>query len=621
MSDVADKDGPSSAGEPPTYAAFSPAFSAAAFPAQRNTVVIHQKSPLLLATPPQVTRALAYSHPFILLLNNTFGLLSWTTDDPWESFLLVAVFWGLTSYGDIVLRWTGPLLLAIGLMLGMYCRRFSPLSTSFTKPSGTSHTRNSSSTDFAKVDNKSSSGADTKSTRHHKSLDSILSTLTTLTHRCNILVTPFIQLTDFLSTQRTATSSTTSPALAALFLRLLALTPVWFALTLPPLRIVTTKRVVLTLGTLILTWHSRPAKVSRVVLWRSRTIRRLCGWITGLTFPGSSSDSSQTLKPSHALARSTSHKALKSLYNKNGKSNSPGIGTGSCIHFTFSLFENQRRWLGIGWTASMLAYERSPWTDEELNPTAPKDDFRLPGVDGGVAVWRWAEGCEWRLEIDDTGETQSEHSGKSDGESVKSGKGRDREKSSDGPPSAWVYTDTKWRYPRREQDGWGKYTRRRKWVREAELVDAELSETPIELEGSSPPPLPPRPLGHTRSNSSLHVESSSSTAMGGKNDESKSGLCTPSGTPVGSPAKKGWFGRRQTYGQPSNISPGTQGESSFNSGMSPSSSREDKDSIKSVLERDDDSQDDGYIPLHLRGRQGTVAADWGVGDDVGLSLG
>src|SRR6195952_122189 len=94
---------------PPTYAAFSPTSTSgySATSKQRSTIIVHKKSPLLVATPPQITRALAHSHPFLLPLNRLVGLLSWSTDDPWESFLLVATFWGVTLYGSHIIRYAG----------------------------------------------------------------------------------------------------------------------------------------------------------------------------------------------------------------------------------------------------------------------------------------------------------------------------------------------------------------------------------------------------------------------------------------------------------------------------------------------------------------------------------
>jgi hypothetical protein len=68
------------------------------------------------------------------------------------------------------------------------------------------------------------------------------------------------------------------------------------------------------------------------------------------------------------------------------------------VKFTFILYENQRRWVGLGWTTSLFAYERAAWTDEHLNPAPPKDEFELPDVEGGGARWRWAEGSKWLVE-------------------------------------------------------------------------------------------------------------------------------------------------------------------------------------------------------------------------------
>jgi hypothetical protein len=65
-----------------------------------------------------------------------------------------------------------------------------------------------------------------------------------------------------------------------------------------------------------------------------------------------------------------------------------------------------------------------------------------------------------------------------------------------GDGEGWWYYDNKWRDGRRGVDGWGKYTRRRKWVRRAELVEVDEEQTEVkgrkELVKRVPPPLPPR---------------------------------------------------------------------------------------------------------------------------------
>lgn len=356
---------------PPTVAAFSPTTCTSAATKQRSTVLVHRKSPLLVATPPAVTRALAFSHPFILPLSQIVGLVTWSTGDPWESFLVLAGFWATTLYGDDAIRWAGPVVLVSLIILGMYSRRYSPLSSTGWTPS-------------QKLTSDKKRQQQESNAKHQKSLDEILDTMNTFTSRCNIFMEPLMQLTDFLSTQRTATSATTRPALTSLFIRILFVSPIWILLTAPPLYILTTRRVFLCVGTIILSWHSRPARVSRTILWRSLSIRRTISIITGLRFGEPAGRQAPPLPPRQKTQQDMANSML---------SNEP-----SGVRFTFVVFENQRRWLGIGWTTTLLAYERAAWTDEHLNASDPKDDFQLPQVDHGSARWRWVRGSEWQVE-------------------------------------------------------------------------------------------------------------------------------------------------------------------------------------------------------------------------------
>lgn len=504
----------------PTYAIFSPATLSSTNPStasaakRRSTILVHQKSPLLLATPPQITRALAYSHPFLLPLNNVIGLLTWTTGDAWESFLLVAFFWAVVLYGDFLVRATGPLILVLILIMGMYGRRFSPLSSSgwsepglgagdstgvATDAKGAKTLKKSKSKNLlvdglpeknTKTENgtaatptaghkrNQSSMSEATNTRHQKTLDEIVETLKEFTARCNILLEPLLELTDFLSTQQTATSATTRPALTTLFVRILLCTPFWFSLTLPPLRIITTRRVILFFGTIILTWHARVMRVTRAILWRSATIRKFLTLITGLQFEipvkagatttatpsadaantvSSSAVSTKTKSSAAGTIKATRHESelTKALRRARG-----GQDTG--VRFTFIIYENQRRWVGLGWTTSLFAYERPAWTDEHNNAVPQRDEFELPEVeDGSNMRWRWVEGSRWKV----------------DGVPDEAVMAEDREKEwdYDGPGGkvGWIYYDNKWQNGRRGQDGWGKWTRRRKWYRDAELVEAD----------------------------------------------------------------------------------------------------------------------------------------------------
>lgn len=405
---------------PTTTAAFSPVSLSHASSAnrQRSTIIVHQKSPLLIATPPQITRSLAYSHAFLLPLNKFVGLLTWTTDDSWESFVLVAFFWAVVLYGGVILRWAGPVVVVLGLILGMYSRRYSPLSS--TGLTGEKQKKGHKRED-----------SEATNVKHQKSLDDIVETLKEFTARCNLLLDPLIQLTDFLSTQRTATSATTRPALTTLFLRIILVTPLWILLTLPPLRIITTKRIILTTGTLVLTWHSKPTRVSREVLWRSSFIRRVSAAVTGLRFVTKPATPNPSLRQNNSEEKPPLPPRKKKDYYEEASLAASAANKrrphASGVKFTFILYENQRRWVGLGWTTSLFAYERASWTDEHLNPAPSKDEFELPDVEGGNARWRWVKGSKWFVE----GATEQDEGGTNATSEARNG------------GQGWIYYDNK----------------------------------------------------------------------------------------------------------------------------------------------------------------------------------
>ncbi|RYP89405.1 hypothetical protein DL769_000056 [Monosporascus sp. CRB-8-3] len=493
---------------PPTYASFSPAnlSSATSAAKRKSTVLVHQKSPLLLATPPQITRALAYSHPFLLPLNKLVGLLSWTTGDPWESFLLLVVFWAVVQYGDVLLRFAGPIVAVIGLIVGMYGRRYSPLSSSgWTEnpnTAGKEARRNGGVTGGHQR-----GGSEMTSTRHQKTLDEIVDTVKVFTTRCNILMEPFLEMTDFLSTQRTATSATTRPALTTLFVRILGITPIWILLTLPPLRIITTKRVVLVFGTLALTWHSSVCRISRTLLWRSATIRRIARGVTGLPFE--IPETAKTTSPNGCPVETSTVKVgtedgvkkPSSALTAALKRNRSGLKD-SGVRFTFILYENQRRWVGLGWTNSLFAYERAAWTDEQNNPMPSKDAFELPEVEDAPAKWRWVEGSKWRVDgVPEMDEAAYE---------------------TDAARNGWIFYDNKWQTGRRGQDGWNRWTRRRKWYRDAELVeksDDEHQDPTPTSPSPEPPTLQPRSAAQAAADSRSADASSSLSRLSSSNPE------------------------------------------------------------------------------------------------------
>jgi hypothetical protein len=555
-----------------TIAAFSPNQQTATRHRNR-AVVIHQKSPLLVSTPPQITRALAYSHPFILPLNALAGLVTWTTGDPWESFLFVASFWFITLYLDTILRWTGPLV-AIGLIVvGMHSRKYNPLSST------------NWSSSLEKGRRRSSSTTSSNALPPRKSLDEILETLRVFTNRCDVLMDPFIQFTEFLGTQTSATSALSRPALTSLFLRLMAITPLWIILALPYIGIITTTRVTLIIGTIGLTWHSVPARVSRTILWRSHSIRYLASLATGLQLThhaGLTIPPGAAYHTDSAVARSLQKPASGDLQEAKAEG----------VSFTFAIYENQRRWVGLGFTANLLPAERQAWTEEHGNTCADLQHFTLPSTNSDTIQWRWVEGSEWRVDPSWTDDTSNPSSSSPSPPS-------DTKTTSATPASGegWIYYDNKWRGGSKSDDTWTKWTRRRRWIRDAALVEVVPTLDPAHPD-QSPAPLSPVATGRDLPSSAparARTTSSSTT------------------TPT---AKKGWFGKNNnanntTTAKSSNTKSDIDPDDSALSAAS--SSDVEKSSAKNRRLR---TEEDVHTPLRFR----EEGIDRSIGDGLAEGL-
>ncbi|RFU80759.1 peroxin 23 [Trichoderma arundinaceum] len=609
------------AAPPPTYAAFSPVTLSATTPSRnsrRSTVLVHQKSPLLLATPPQITRALAYSHPFLLPLNTFVGLLTWSTGDPWQSFLLLSAFWAVVLYGDVVLMRAGPIVVAMGLIAGMYGRRYSPLSSSgWTEPArvtkdaaaskkaganGGSHLEE---TPNGKQSGHTRARSEITNTKHQKTLDEIVDTLKEFTGRCNVLMDPLLEMTDFLSTQRTPTSATTRPALTAMFMRLLIVTPFWVALTMSPWRIITTRRVVLLAGTLVLTWHARVMRVSRAIIWRSATVRKLAGAVTGLHFESpprtTSGDGAKVKESQMSKASSLGSSSLKVNHRRNGDVNgSKSAG----VKFTFIIYENQRRWVGLGWTSSLFAYERPAWTDEHNNTVPQRDEFELPEVEDGSRMrWRWVEGSRWRVD----GVPDEQGAVDYDGPEGKNG---------------WIYYDNKWQNGRRGLDGWGRWTRRRKWYRDAELVEvdeSQLPQLPHELDATET-----APSIHSTSYSTANEKMRAEPVVSRPDedqvaDDLNSKVADDTISLHSTSSSRFWptLRRRTTDRSGDSLRLDSQRQEKRRSGSQ--RPRRTSDVASDIVAEDDTSGIGISVALELQ-KQGKEGGQWGIGDEARMSL-
>jgi hypothetical protein len=114
------------------------------------------------------------------------------------------------------------------------------------------------------------------------------------------------------------------------------------------------------------------------------------------------------------------------------------------LRFAFTVYENQRWWMGLDWTAALLPGERPSWCSASQAALPPPAAFALPAptttflsVDGvpdareqRTATWAWAE-PEWRVVVRRDGESPVNVEDTENSEEITDADG-------------WVYGDNKW---------------------------------------------------------------------------------------------------------------------------------------------------------------------------------
>ncbi|PPQ89576.1 hypothetical protein CVT25_012248 [Psilocybe cyanescens] len=271
-------------------------------------------------------------------------------------------------------------------------------------------------------------------------------------------------------------------------------------------------RVVCALGgTVLLTWRAPWAIVLRATAWRSAWLR----WSVYKTWAFLSGEA----LPERVYSFQPSTNSLTPVQS---------------LRFLFTIYENQRWWVGLDWTAALLPGERPSWCSASQHPLSPPNAFSLPpnttiylpDDKGGrlkrTATWKWEE-PEWRVvvrknggglsrverplpsikdespnssrllkaagRLRDSGSTATVNSS-AVSDTNKSTMGtsdvdfdsQDCKDTSEEEPltdvDGWVYGDNKWE-GQSNRGGMGKYTRYRRWTRvavvfeEVETVSAE----------------------------------------------------------------------------------------------------------------------------------------------------
>ena len=162
-----------------------------------------------------------------------------------------------------------------------------------------------------------------------------------------------------------------------------------------PIASLTVRHVLLITGVIVLTWCSPWATLLRMAVWRSAFVRR---HVMSLV---------RVLSGSESLAASL----YTTTVTPQPKPEQPGPPkTSHETAFVFEIYENQRWWIGLDWTAALLPHERPSWSDSDNEAVAPPASFslpagtcvmmpssRFPGKDDcRKSEWRWVD-SEWHV--------------------------------------------------------------------------------------------------------------------------------------------------------------------------------------------------------------------------------
>lgn len=402
-------------------------------------------SPMFSSTPPMISKTLVKFYPYLILFDNILSVITWTGDNIWYSVLVTFIYVAVVFYINQLIRYFGHIII-VSLLLG-----------------------------YSKLDKYIELVV-----FENPTLEDINNVMNRVSYKFDLLLLPLNNL-KLENVER-------------LLLTAVIVSPVHILLSfliLPP------QKFLLIAGLFVITYHSPWSKVTRRLLWKFQFIRKLMFYITGLNSGGinskdegilaavqkqvnkisniqdfngnsmlhfqfSNSDSESNNENMNSFNNVTKYDGSKinNSNTGNGLLDSDTneirqiIEKGKPIKFTYVLYENQRHWIGAGWKDSMLSYERAPWTDEFLNDALPPDQFKLPNDNNGMK-WQWIDKT-WRLDLTNDG-------------AISISSGKKKTTADPTPDEGYIYYDNQWKKPSIEES-FSKYTRRRRWVRTAELV-------------------------------------------------------------------------------------------------------------------------------------------------------
>ncbi|CAI8503392.1 unnamed protein product [Hanseniaspora opuntiae] len=328
-------------------------------------------SPLLVSTPKSVSKTLIRLYPYLIVCDRILSLVTWTSDDIWASIFMVLTYISICLYYKLVVTYLGHLLCVLLLFI------------------------------YSQLDKYVGEQMEA-----YPTLDDIVYTVSSVSSKFDLLFSPVTVLNN--------------DELRRLFITTLFLSPFYIVIT---VFFLPKEKLVLTLGVIALSYHSRYSKLARHILWRFKIVRLICVYITGLDIDGING-----IKKASSYAKSSS--LFATVHKKLLKSKKNGIDGEEDLS---DMLKNNKP---IRYT--YVALREVPIL-----------------LFNATMGWRWVD-KGWRLDLSNDNTIDLPKTIKPTIANPK-------------PDEGWVYYDNTWKKPSVE-DTYSKYTRRRRWVRTAELI-------------------------------------------------------------------------------------------------------------------------------------------------------
>ncbi|EJS43720.1 pex31p [Saccharomyces arboricola H-6] len=357
-------------------------------------------SPLLTSTPKTVSRSLVRLYPYLIVVDNFLSIITWSNDNVPANLFTIFIFTICVLYFGFITKYFGHLMI-VGIIWVYLLIDKHVQETMASCPS----------------------------------LDDIIHVMDRVSMKSSAVLSPITILS--------------AQDVRRLLFTIAFLSPVYIFLT---MFVLSPNYLMLMGGLYVLTYHSKLIRRMRKYLWKFRIVRLLFFFITGLDLGGPDNN--------RRLFASVNKKIRSFVWNEVGNTSNAK----KTVLFKVALFENQRRWLGIGWTSTMLSYERASWTDEFMNTSPSLEMFTLPEKQSGM-TWEWND-KDWMLDLTNDGAIQLSTSAT-------------KTKVKPGADEGFIYYDNTWNNPS-STDAYKKYTRRRRWIRTATVTTTHDDEPNVE---------------------------------------------------------------------------------------------------------------------------------------------